>query len=64
MIGHPGVAAQFFAALAQEKINIQMITTSEIKISCVIDEAEGVKALKAVHESFGLGGKEKVTVSA
>ncbi len=64
MIGHPGVAAQFFAALAQEKINIQMITTSEIKISCVIDEAEGVKALKAVHESFGLGGKEKVTISA
>lgn len=63
MIGHPGVAAKFFAALSQEKINIQMITTSEIKISCVIDEEEGVKALKAVHEAFGLGGKEKVTVS-
>jgi aspartate kinase len=64
MVGHPGVAAQFFAALAQEKINIQMITTSEIKISCVIDEAEGVKALKAVHEAFGLGGEEKVTIPA
>ncbi|MGL5944005.1 MAG: aspartate kinase [Waterburya sp.] len=64
MIGHPGVAAKFFAALAQEKINIQMITTSEIKISCVIDEAEGVQALQAVHEAFGLGGKEKVTIPA
>ncbi len=58
MIGHPGVAAKFFAALAQEKINIQMITTSEIKISCVIAESEGIKALRAVHEAFGLGGKE------
>ena len=64
MIGHPGVAAKFFAALSQEKINIQMITTSEIKISCVIDKEEGVKALKAVHQAFGLGGKERVTISA
>jgi aspartate kinase len=62
MIGHPGVAAKFFAALAQENINIQMITTSEIKISCVIDEADGVKALKAVHEAFGLGGNEQITI--
>ena len=46
MIGHPGVAAKFFTALAKEQINIQMITTSEIKISCVIDEAEGVKDKK------------------
>ncbi|MEO0834684.1 MAG: aspartate kinase, partial [Cyanobacteria bacterium J06642_3] len=38
MVGHPGVAAKFFTALSREKINIQMITTSEIKISCVIDE--------------------------
>lgn len=55
MIGHPGVAAQFFAALFQEQINIQMITTSEIKISCVIDEADGMKALRAVHHAFNLG---------
>ena len=64
MIGHPGVAAKFFAALAREKINIQMITTSEIKISCVIDETHGIQALKAVHDAFGLGGKEQVTISA
>ena len=62
MIGHPGVAAKFFAALAKEQINIQMITTSEIKISCVIDQTEGVKALKAVHEAFDLGGIDKVNI--
>ena len=64
MLGHPGVAARFFAALSKEQINIQMITTSEIKISCVIDESEGVKALKAVHEAFGLGGVEKINIPA
>lgn len=64
MIGHPGVAAKFFAALAQEEINIQMIATSEIKISCVIDEADGIKALKAVHEAFGLGGDQPVIIPA
>ena len=62
MIGHPGVAAKFFAALAAEKINIQMITTSEIKISCVIDREQGVQALKSVHAAFGLGGTERVTI--
>ena len=64
MIGHPGVAAKFFAALSQEKINIQMITTSEIKISCVIDEVEGIKALKAVHQAFDLGGVAQVNIPA
>jgi aspartate kinase len=64
MIGQPGVAAKFFEALAQEQINIQMITTSEIKISCVVAEEEGVKALKAVHTAFGLGGTDKFEVPA
>ena len=64
MVGHPGVAAKFFAALSQEQINIQMITTSEIKISCIIDEAEGIRGLKAVHEAFNLSGKERVNVPA
>ncbi|MGC1244880.1 MAG: aspartate kinase [Spirulinaceae cyanobacterium] len=44
MVGQPGVAAKMFAALAKEKINIQMITTSEIKISCVVDEEQGAIA--------------------
>ena len=59
MVGNPGVAAQFFSALAEAKINIQMITTSEIKISCVVAEDQGVQALQAVHHAFGLskGGR-------
>lgn len=64
MVGHPGVAARFFAALSQEQINIQMITTSEIKISCVIAEAEGVRALTAVHRAFGLDGEAKTNIPA
>ncbi|MEM7590855.1 MAG: aspartate kinase [Cyanobacteria bacterium P01_A01_bin.83] len=63
MVGHPGVAAKFFTALSREKINIQMITTSEIKISCVIDEQEGVRALTAVHEAFDLSNQDIVKIS-
>ncbi|MEA5598664.1 aspartate kinase [Rivularia sp. UHCC 0363] len=62
MVGQPGVAAKMFAALSQEQINIQMITTSEIKISCVVAEPEGVKALKAIHTAFELGGAEKFVI--
>ncbi|ELS05059.1 aspartate kinase [Xenococcus sp. PCC 7305] len=54
MVGNPGVAAQFFSALAAAKINIQMITTSEIKISCVVAEEHGVQALQSVHNAFEL----------
>ena len=64
MVGQPGVAAKFFTALAQEKINIKMIATSEIKISCVVPKEEGVKALKAVHQGFELAGIETVEVPA
>lgn len=62
MAGQPGVAARFFEALAKEKINISMITTSEIKISCVVDQDQGIKALKAVHQAFNLGGNRKLEV--
>jgi aspartate kinase len=55
MIGKPGVAAQMFNALAAARINIQMIATSEIKISCVVPQAQGIDALKTVHRAFGLG---------
>jgi aspartate kinase len=55
MLGQPGVAAYMFAALAQQQINIQMIATSEIRVSCVVAEAEGVTALQAIHAAFGLG---------
>jgi aspartate kinase len=55
MIGKPGVAAQMFNALAAAGINIQMIATSEIKISCVVAQSQGIDALKTVHRAFGLG---------
>ncbi len=62
MVKHPCVAAQMFAALAAQQINIEMIATSEIKISCVVAEAEGVKALQAIHATFGLAGGQKIMV--
>ena len=64
MVGQPGVAAQMFEALAQHQINIQMITTSEIKISCVVAQEQGVTALQAIHKAFGLAGSNKIQVPA
>ena len=54
MRSHSGVAAKMFKALASEKINIDMISTSEIKISCIISEKNADKAVRAVHKAFGL----------
>lgn len=59
MVGQPGIAAQMFDALAAQQINIQMITTSEIKISCVVAESQGVQALQVIHAAFGLAGNDK-----
>ncbi|NEO28995.1 MAG: aspartate kinase [Symploca sp. SIO3C6] len=64
MVGQPGVATRMFAALAAEQINIQMIATSEIKISCVVNKEQGVSALKAIHSAFGLAGSQKIEVRA
>jgi aspartate kinase len=64
MIGQPGIAARFFDALAKEQINIQMIATSEIKISCVVSQEDGIRALKAIHAAFKLAGHEKIEVPA
>ncbi|MCC6424399.1 MAG: aspartate kinase [Phycisphaerales bacterium] len=55
---HTGVAGKMFKALSEAKINIQNITTSEIKISCIIDREQGAKALQVVHEAFDLGTKK------
>lgn len=46
MLGQPGVAAKMFEALAQQQINIQMIATSEIKISCVVPKSKVLKLYK------------------
>ncbi|MFP4052781.1 MAG: aspartate kinase [Phycisphaerae bacterium] len=56
---HTGVANKMFTALADAGINIQNITTSEIKISCLIKEEDGKEALKLVHEAFDLGTKRR-----
>ncbi|MEC4986337.1 MAG: aspartate kinase [Oscillatoria sp. PMC 1068.18] len=64
MMGQPGVAAKMFAALSAKAINIQMITTSEIKISCVVAESDGVTALQAIHSAFELAGNKKIEVPA
>jgi aspartate kinase len=64
MIHRPGVAARMFEALAKEQINIQMIATSEIKISCVVQEAQAEKALQVVHAAFDLSSDQKAEVFA
>ena len=58
MKSHSGIAANMFAALAEKGINIEMISTSEIKISCVVDKKYGEKAVRAIHAKFGLGKKK------
>ncbi len=58
MRSHPGVAAKVFETLASEEINIEMISTSPIKISCVIRAARVPQAVRALHEAFGLSAAE------
>jgi aspartate kinase len=59
MRSHSGIAAKMFSALAGENINIEMISTSEIKISCIIRKKMADKAVKALHTKFGLGKQRK-----
>ena len=56
MIDRPGIASAMFDTLAKLEINIKMISTSEIKISCLVDKEDATKAVKALHEEFGLEG--------
>jgi aspartate kinase len=55
---HSGIASQMFSALAHEGINIMMISTSEIKVSCVIDEKYSELAVRTLHDSFNLGDEK------
>lgn len=57
MRSHAGVAARMFQTLAERGINIQAITTSEIKVSVLIDEAYTELAVRALHQAYGLEGK-------
>lgn len=60
MRSHAGVASRMFEALATESINIQMISTSEIKVSIVIDEKYLELAVRAIHEAFEMGGEPAI----
>lgn len=64
MRSHPGVTATFCEALAQVGVNIELISTSEIRISVLCRDTELDKAVVALHEAFGLGGAETATVYA
>ena len=55
MRSHSGVAAKMFEAMARQRVNIEMISTSEIKISCVIRKHHAERAVRAIHQAFGLG---------
>ncbi len=54
MIDRPGIASSMFDTLAKLGVNIKMISTSEIKISCLVDKEDANKAVKALHDDFGL----------
>ena len=58
MIDRPGIAAQMFKTLADNNINIKMIATSEIKISCIVDEKDAKKAVENLHSAFHLESDE------
>ena len=55
MRSHPGVAAKAFSVLGRAGVNIEMISTSPIKISCVVREADVARAVRELHTAFELG---------
>ncbi|MGB8407385.1 MAG: aspartate kinase [Mycobacterium sp.] len=64
MRSHPGVTAKFCETLAEVGVNIDLISTSEIRISVLVRDTELDKAVSALHEAFGLGGDEEAVVYA
>ena len=58
MRSHPGITARFFSALAAAGVNIEMISTSEIRISVIVDEAQVDDAVRATHSAFDLDADE------
>jgi aspartate kinase len=62
MRSHPGVSATFFAALAEAGVNVEMISTSEIRISVILRDTELDLAVRAVHDAFELGSTEEDAV--
>ena len=64
MKSHPGVTADFCEALRDAGVNIELISTSEIRISVLIRDTDVDKAVRAIHDRFQLGGDEVATVYA
>src|SRR5262249_62066962 len=64
MKSHPGVSATFFGALADAGVNVEIISTSEIRISVVCRDTDVPAAVRAVHDAFELGGAVTATVYA
>ncbi|MGC0366292.1 aspartate kinase [Rhodococcus sp. 27YEA15] len=64
MRSHPGVTATFCEALAKADINIDLISTSEIRISVLVKDTELDDAVRVIHAAFGLGGEEEAVVHA
>lgn len=62
MVSNPGVAAEMFEVMANTGIQVKMVSTSEIKVSTVVNEKEMVKAVEALHEAFHLGQHAEVIV--
>ena len=64
MRSHPGVSATFFRTLADAGVNVEMISTSEIRISVVTRAEDAAKAVQALHSSFGLDAEGEAVVYA
>jgi aspartate kinase len=62
MRSHPGVSATFFGALADAGVNIEMISTSEIRISVIVDESDVPVAVESAHRAFDLSAGEEEAV--
>lgn len=62
MINNPGVAAEMFRQLAEQNINIKMVSTSDIKVSCVISAEQTTLAVRTLHTAFGLDVEEQAVV--
>jgi aspartate kinase len=62
MKSHPGVSARFFGALADAGVNVEIISTSEIRISVVVRDTDLPTAVRAVHGAFNLGDTENEAV--
>ena len=62
MVSNPGVAAQMFTTISELGISIKLVSTSEIKVSCVIDIAHQNDVIRALHTAYGLDTSEQVFV--